>query len=280
MICTHAEFMKYKSVYTEIHPSLIEYCHTDRNNNTNNNNNNNHNNNHQWRTNHVEKVPTNWLMTNKLNRTDDDKLYAQLRSILNKLSDSNFDELTKEIITLNICKTDHLVKVAELIFSKAIVEKKFNEIYAKLAKNLNSYFIMDTETNKPVYFRELLINRCQNMFTSCISSTEEAIRKDQALGCLRFIGELYNYEMLTSRIIQSCFGILFLKLADSNSNPNILEYMRTLITIVGAEFTKKCRDDANAIFDKMNQLIKSGTLSNRDKFGLMDIIDLKNNNKW
>jgi hypothetical protein len=44
----------------------------------------------------------NWLTENKKNRDDDEKLYSSLRSILNKLSDDNFNVLIDEIKKLNI----------------------------------------------------------------------------------------------------------------------------------------------------------------------------------
>ena len=52
-----------------------------------------------------QRQTDNWLILNKFKQSDSDKLYSQFRSILNKLSDSNFDAMAKEITDLEITIT-------------------------------------------------------------------------------------------------------------------------------------------------------------------------------
>jgi hypothetical protein len=39
-------------------------------------------------------------------------------------------------------------------------------------------------------------------------------------------------------------------------------------------------EETEVVFQKIDELIKSGKLNNRDRFALMDLMDLKRDNKW
>jgi len=234
----------------------------------------------QWRK--IEtKQEDNWLVNKKFNQTEDDKLYAQFRSILNKLSGSNFNELAQELTAVEISRQEHLAKLAEFIFDKAIIEPKFSVMYAKLAKEIAGYCIK--ENDKMVYFRELLINKCQSMFNECISfdpaiQGKKIITKEMAVGCMTFIGELYNHELLTAKIINSCFLLLLMRAEQNKSF--VIDSINTLMKVSGSVFNSKSRQEVIVIFEKVNALIKSNKLPNKEKFALMDLIDLKNKNNW
>lgn len=234
---------------------------------------------------HWRKIETkqeeNWLVAKKFNQTDDEKLYAQFRSILNKLSGSNFNELAQELTAVEIARQDHLAKLAEFIFDKAIIEPKFSDMYAKLAREIAGYCVK--ENDKVIYFRELLINKCQSMFNECISfdpsvQGKRLITREIAVGCMTFIGELYNHELLTVKIINSCFLLLLMRAEQNKSF--VIDSINTLMKVVGDVFNNKSKQEAIIIFDKVNGLIKSNKLPNKEKFALMDMIDLKNKNKW
>ena len=152
-------FIQYKACNHDMLPALVNYYNSNKQkfNRVGNNN---------WKKMEA-KTPNNWLLTAKLNQTDNEKLYSQIRSILNKLSDVNFDGLAKELITLEITSSDHITKLTELLFNKAIIEPKFSNMYAKLAKELCNLKVI--ENDNTFYFRESLINRCQRMFNDCVS---------------------------------------------------------------------------------------------------------------
>ena len=128
---TEEELMKYKPLNLDVHPNL---SHLAGNINIRNNRGGKPRNNN-WRP-PEQKVKTNWILNDKNNQNEDEKLYSATRGILNKLSDSNFNELVEEIINLKIKKSEHLSNLIELIFKKAIVEIKFNSIYGKLCYEL------------------------------------------------------------------------------------------------------------------------------------------------
>lgn len=281
------EFMKYKPLNADMLPDLIEFY-------NNNKAKFNHNavpngNAGGWRK-FEQKPVDNWLIANKFKQTDDEKLYSQFRSILNKLSDSNFNVLAKEITTIKIGKAEHLSKLAELIFNKAIIEPKFANMYAKLSKELSGYSTKDEDNEGKVhYYRELLIGRCQLMFNECVSIdpnglvnpipiTKTMLTKETAIGCMTFIGELYLCDLLTNKIINSCFLLLLMKVGQNKSH--VIECICTLMKVCGKSFSFKCTTESNVIFDKIDKLIASNTLQNKEKYALMDIVDLKKDNKW
>ena len=265
------EFMKYKKNNVEMLPPILEFYNINKNKfqriQTNN----------PWRK-FEQKSNDNWLIANKFNQNDDDKLYSQVRSILNKLSDSNFDSLAKELINLDISKQHHLSKLVELIFNKAILERKFSVMYAKLAKELEPYYIKENETGKNIFFRELLINRCQLMFNNFVTDakSDENIPKELALGCMTFIGELYNCEILTNRVINNCFALLMMK--TDNNKPLIVDCICILMKSVGKNFNDKCNSDCKKIFERLDKLSQLNLLSNKDRFAIMDLFDFKKKN--
>src|SRR5438128_1802881 len=111
-ILTEDELLKYKKVNKDMLPEVSEYYNVNKQKFAKNA--------VQWKK-YDQKPNDNWLINKKLTQNDDEKLYSQFRSILNKLSDSNFNSLANEIILLEITKQEQLAKLAEFIFNKAIL---------------------------------------------------------------------------------------------------------------------------------------------------------------
>lgn len=219
----------------------------------------------------------NWVMNQKNNQNDYDKLSSQFRGILNKISDSNLQELSAEIIGLNIAKKEHLVNLVEIIFSKAITEHKFCTVYAKLSKHLSSYYIED---DGKVHFRKILINKCQAVFDEAISLDKELgmgytnayfKTKDQVIGCITYIAELYNQDLLTHKIISSCFDLITVKV--NLKKAYIIEILCTFTSVVATKFAVECPEQfSNKV--AILQSIKDGpNMDIKQKFALMDVLD-------
>jgi MIF4G domain len=264
---TYEQFMNYRETNIEMIPVVQEYYEANKNKFQKTNNNG-------WRK-FDQKNNDNWLIAKKFSQNDEEKLYSHFMGLLNKLTDSNFDELAKELINLEITKQAQLIKLAEFIFNKAIGEIKFSQTYAKLAKELASYYVKENDKN--IYFRELLINKCQMMFNDCVSfdpilDNKTLVTKEVAIGCMIFIGELYNSELLTSKIVNSCFLLLLMK--SGQNKPYIIDCICILMKTTGKIFSEKCPNESNIIFDRLEKLAHTGTLSNKDKFAVMDLFDM------
>lgn len=225
------------------------------------------------------RLKNNWLLNKKFTQDEEEKLYSQYRNILNKLSESNFNELAEEFKTLQIKREEHLSKLVETIFSKAILESKFSEVYAKLSKELSSYYIEDGD--KKVLFRELLISKCQEMFNHAITlppdknAEESAFKfKEQVIGFITFLGELYNQDLLANKIIHSCFLLLLTKA--SNSRSYIIDSICTLMKTVYPKFSNCCPKEMEQLISKLEALKSSG-ISIKEKFAIMDVLDIVKN---
>jgi len=224
------------------------------------------------------RFKSSWLTTNKLNQDVDEKLYSSMRGILNKLSVDNFDTLVDELMSLTISSKEHLDELATIIFNKAISEQTFSCMYAKLCNKLIPYYVENEESQK-IFYREFLLNKCQEMFESCTSKHDtDDISKERVLGCIVFIGELYNTAILTNPIIYGCFLTLMVNITKQCIYS--LDSLCTLMTIVGREFCKKDKIKADHCLKKMEQLLESTEISMRERFMIRDVIDKKNKEHW
>ena len=258
-------FMKYKNCNLDMLDELTQFYETFKDKEVqpkqNNNFTRNADNDDEWKRHEAR----NWLTEVKRNRDDDEKLYAQIRSILNKLSDENFAPLVADIKKLTIVDEEHLAKLAEFIFNKALDEPKFCVRYAKLAYDFARY---ENYNNGVMCFRKLIITRCQATFTELPKAS-----KEKAKGCMSFIGELYNCDLLPNTIIFFCFNEL-ITMHEKKIGEYFIECIFVFMKTIGEKFWKNSNANARLIFGKLNELINSGNLSNREKFSLMDTTDL------
>lgn len=200
---TLEDFMKYKNIpcNSDMLPEVLSFMqhitfktpHTRRSGRNNN-----------WK-----KGESNSVFKAKKNQSQDEKLSSEIRGILNKINTKNFDELSEEMIRLEFSKKAHLVDLVNQIFMKAVTESNFGDVYAQLCSKLIEFYL-EVDTKK-VYFRAILILRCQEMFEQCLhverDFKEHSIfnNKEQIFGCMAFLGELYNHDLLVNKIIFSCF---------------------------------------------------------------------------
>lgn len=151
-----------------------------------------------WR--NVSNVENNWVSSKKYHRNDEELLLASMRTILNKLSESNFDTMVHEFTKLKIVNAEQLKNLVTIIVDKAIDEHKFSSMYSKLCHRLSGSYIIDN--NNKILFRDLLLNKAQQLFLKY--TTDSDIDKNSLNGCVKFIGELYNANMLTPNIMYNC----------------------------------------------------------------------------
>ncbi|MCJ7636328.1 MAG: MIF4G domain-containing protein [Nitrososphaeraceae archaeon] len=282
------ELAKYKHLNTDMLPELMDFYNKNKNKAQKFNKKHSNHKTHDVSTfsppkNNKNIIPLP-IPQRKLPKTDNQQLYSEFRSILNKLTETNFEVLSKDIIALNIATREHLVALANLIFKKAIIDKEFCPIYAKLSRHLAGLNII--EDNKKIFFRDLLVNECQQTFNACISYDPtnkdvtgiNDITKERATGCIRFIGDIYNHDLLTNKIVNSCFLLLLMKI--NNPNGYIIDCISDLLKTSGKLFMSRCPKETELIFQKIELAVKSGKLSNKDRFALMDMIDLKKANKF
>jgi len=250
---------------------------------------------------------------------DLEELKKKVRAILNKLTPQKFETLVKQFQELPIDKKEKMESAMELVFEKAVDEPAFSVAYAQMCHNLAQREINDGD--EKVKFRTILIRRVQKEFdhdymkdvdmelkkksedTSVSEEerkrareefeTQERKARKRSLGNIRFIGELYNLQLLTLNIMHDCVNKLI-----SKTDEESLECLCKLITTVGSQFDKetnvvlanqkegkisntkmvKSYPSVRAIsvyFDRMHFIIEKRTTSSRVRFLMQDVIDLK-----
>lgn len=220
-----------------------------------------HNNRYFWRKQHISSLSSsdivvqicNYINGNKV--SEEKLLYDKMQELLNKLSDTNFNEIGNEIKELPYTKKKHIYKLCELIILKGVNEPYFCPMYAKLSSTLLPYYIHEqNDTNEKVFFRIILLMMCQNIFEILILNKEEketveynksiSYSKLELSGLMKFIGELYNNDVINDVIINQCFSMIYKSLLEGK------EYYDAINVFVQT-FIKKMKKNNKSIFDKV-----------------------------
>lgn len=245
-----------------------------------------------WKPSFLDKVP----------KKDDDgseELFKQVRLILNKLTAQNFAVLSEQFQNLRIDNNEKLIEVINLVFNKAVNEPNFSEQYGKLSKYL-SQCSQRIDGSSSACFKRTLITKCQKEFEQNVANknaTEAALEplmekmkafekagdangvaevkaliaeqesnlRRRLVSTIRFIGELYKTDMLTTNIMNVCISTLIREvatttMASSNQGNEKLECLCKLLTTIGGKLeqmaSKADKDKAQAVnvANYMNQL--------------------------
>ncbi|XP_024515440.1 eukaryotic translation initiation factor 4G-like [Selaginella moellendorffii] len=227
---------------------------------------------------------------------EEDAKQRQVKGILNKLTPQNFEKLFAQVQDLGIETAATLNGVISQIFDKAIMEPTFCETYARFCVQLSVALPEFTEDGEKVTFKRVLLNKCQEEFERgkreeeeagkteedgiAITPEEREIKRVKArrrmLGNIRFIGELYKESMLTERIMHQCITSL-LGEYQSPDEENIEALCKLMTTIGSLIDHSKAKAHIDAYFERILDLSNNPKLPSRLRFGLKDVIDLRNN---
>jgi len=236
---------------------------------------------------------------------EDEELYRETRSILNKLTPENLQKLTSSLINLPITNENRLRNCIDIIFEKAIDEQVFSKTYGQLSKVLSQIKVPSSnDPTKNVNFRTMLLTRCQKEFDTDYTAdvgyeklmeevekeTNEEKRKElqeqaeyklskakrRSLGNIRFIGELFKLQMLTEGIMNDCIE----RLLKQESDEENIECLCRLLTTIGKEVDKPSNaNKMKSYFDRLERIVKKReSTTARIRFMILDIIELRKNN--
>lgn len=241
----------------------------------------------------------------------DEIIMRKVKSLLNKLTWEKFDSISNQI--WEYAKQSEKEKdgralkiVIQLTFEKACDEAPFAALWAQLCRKMYDSITDDIKDEnildakgEPVagvnLFRKYLLNRCQHDFErgwkSQIPKVENqemlsdeyyaAVKaKRQGLGLVQFIGELFKRHMLTDRIMLSCLTRLCADPLECEDEET--ETMCKLVTTIGRDLdtsSRKNKEWLDTYFERMKEMKNSPNLSNRVKFMIDDVFDLRRD-KW
>lgn len=268
----------------------------------------------------VKKTEKKLAPDGKTELFDKEEVERKMKSLLNKLTLEMFDSISSEILDIaNQSKWEDdgetLKIVIEQIFHKACDEPHWSSMYAqlcgKVVKDLDPN-IKDKENegkNGPKLVLHYLVARCHEEFekgwADKLPAGEDgnplepemmsdeyyiaAAAKRRGLGLVRFIGYLYCLNLLTGKMMFECFRRL---MKDLNNDPSeeTLESVIELLNTVGEQFehdkfvTPQATLEGSVLLDNLfmllQHIIDGGTISNRIKFKLIDVKELREIKHW
>lgn len=227
------------------------------------------------------------------------------------MTPEKFQELSDELLKLDLNSIVILNGVILLIFDKALDEPKYSSMYAQLCKRLSEEApSFEKDPSGSCTFLRLLIAVCRDKFNNRLKrdgaegdsqfnkvhrpqqaaadndADEEERRhlaKQRMLGNVKFIGELHKLDMLSKNVLHQCImELLDKKKKRTASKEEMCEDMECL-----AQLLKTCgknldseqgKELMNQYFETLERRSKSTDYPPRIRFMLKDVIELRDNN--
>lgn len=204
--------------------------------------------------------------------------------ILNKISWTTMDKLTKRLVDeTNLVENEEIRKmlIATLI-RKAQSEQHFGPMYAQLCSIISKEF-------KP--FKKDLLEQCQGEFETDTAEKIAIATKSETpldaeeieyrsmlirrayVGHIKFLGELYLRDVVKLSVMTYCLE----ELLKDETNEENLECFCHLMTTMGEKLVGHSKKKNSKPFDwePVMLLSKSSNISNRIKFMIQDLLELK-----
>lgn len=231
--------------------------------------------------------------------TDDAKMKTTraIKGILNKITPEKFDRLMEQLLECGIDDAATLAETISIVFDKAIWEPGFCGMYADVCLRLSKELPEFPAPNggKPVTFRRILLNTCQEEFegagkardalASVVDPAERAAAtkrvKVRTMGNIKLIGELYKKRMIAEKILHACVTDLLGAPSVEPPEENV-EALCNLLVTVGKELEsspKLPKQMFEMYFARLAALAEEdSSLDSRVRFLCRDVIELRKAN--
>lgn len=203
-----------------------------------------------------------------------EKKSREIRSILNKLTDRNFDKLLVELTSVQYDQ-QLLGNLTNFIFERATA-MNFPKLYSKLCHALRANF---KEKNISSIFRKSIVEKCRECFYNEDTPMEndkfmeaEFKRRRRLIGNIKFIALLHQAKMIKSVIMFECFEVLLdaKSLSDETLETCITLFKDTCPVLIG-----RYPEDIHKYYEKMVGFMNSTLFCKRIIFMIQDLIDVK-----
>jgi hypothetical protein len=237
---------------------------------------------------------------------------------LNTITIDNFTETKKAIMGLLTQSQENQEKFIEVLFKKAVTEKSYVVIYARLCKevdreltpkdeNLKSTITSKKPIAKTSTFRTKLLDKCKNVFKNedqeelslyvNIKDTEERQQRQKAflLGNVNFIAEMIINKILSKKVVNQCINNLFARVEKIEKENEFMKHVclegiviltdkfgmlvNRQDTKIKAEDQQKFNEDIDGYLDRLNYLQENDkSLPGHIRFKVINLIEKKNKN--
>lgn len=170
---------------------------------------------------------------------------------MNTITVDNFAETRALIMDLINLATENQEKFIEVLFKKAVTEKSYVVIYAKLCKEVDRELTPKEDPNskdkllgatkkapaKTSAFRTKLLEKCKNVFKnedqdeislySNIKDPEEKQQRQKAfiLGNVNFIAEMIINKILSKKVVNQCINNLFARVEKYDTDNYFMKHV-------------------------------------------------------
>lgn len=223
------------------------------------------------------------------------EILRHVRSVLNKLTPQKFNMLMKQLSGLPV-KSERLLRgMVEMVVQRAVSEPQYSVVYANMCRCFKGLKVPSAENRgRTLNFHKLLLYYCKMELQSVEELMEkrqveseasagdqqkhlEELEKTQVetrrrlSGIVRFMGELFKMKMVSEAIVHDCIVHLLKKKRQ--------DCLCVLLSTTGKQLdTVKSKSRMDQYFNQMEKIIKNRQTSNRIRFMLQDVIDLRESN--
>eukprot|EP00197_Chlamydomonas_leiostraca_P005573 CAMPEP_0202868122 /NCGR_PEP_ID=MMETSP1391-20130828/10244_1 /ASSEMBLY_ACC=CAM_ASM_000867 /TAXON_ID=1034604 /ORGANISM="Chlamydomonas leiostraca, Strain SAG 11-49" /LENGTH=750 /DNA_ID=CAMNT_0049548243 /DNA_START=115 /DNA_END=2367 /DNA_ORIENTATION=+ len=230
--------------------------------------------------------------------SSEERSIRQVKGVLNKLTPEKFERLLQQLLEV-ITTADVLKHTITLVFENAVEQPTYCAMYADLCLHLSKElpsFPPPAGSDKPVAFRQILLNTCQDEFEEAMAqrealakltdpaAREEADRgvKKRVMGNMRLISELYKLDMVKDWIITACLEELLVAPKGRTPPEDSVEAACEMISTAGARLAKAERQDTRRKLDEvmrgLERLAAEKGVAARIRFIIKDVQDLRRAN--
>ncbi len=198
-----------------------------------------------------------------------DPVKNQLTELLNILTVDNYEDVKAQIFEKIKGELDDQKKFLEVLFKKAVSEKSFVSLYAKICKDLDREMPQKSEKDhRQSKMRSYLVDKCREIFKTDNSKIEHLVKvtdpeereaklKKFLLGNVNFIAELINSKLLSKKIVFQCISNLFARIEK--------EDQQGFIKLINIEGIVILMDKFGTLINKYDQKIKPEELVDFNK---------------
>eukprot|EP00931_Biecheleriopsis_adriatica_P092654 TRINITY_DN66448_c0_g1_i1.p1 TRINITY_DN66448_c0_g1~~TRINITY_DN66448_c0_g1_i1.p1 ORF type:complete len:524 (-),score=137.39 TRINITY_DN66448_c0_g1_i1:67-1638(-) len=233
----------------------------------------------------------------------DAELKRTVQGLLNKICPDNVASIVEKIGAVEVSGLSQLQVIIELIFKKAVTEPHYCETYADLVFSLKAVYpnFENPDGGKPVTFKSLVLNICQNEFEQLLSSADlsedekancdeaeldylRKKRKDRMRANMKFIGHLFLRQLLSAKVIGTIIcELLLCEQAETLPEEHALECACELLLAIGYTLENMAAGQTalNAVCHRMKDLKSKlsndgkGFYCKRVQFLMQDVLDTR-----
>lgn len=230
--------------------------------------------------------------------SSEERSVRQVKGVLNKLTPEKFERLLQQLLEV-ITTADVLKQTITLVFENAVEQPTYCAMYADLCLHLSKElpsFPPPAGSDKPLAFRQILLNTCQDEFEEAMTQREdlskipEAAAREEAeravkkrvMGNMRLIAELYKLDMVRDWIITTCMEELLVAPKGRLPAEDSVEAVCELITTAGGRLAKAERPETRKKLDEvmrgLDRLALEKGVPPRVRFIIKDLGDLRRAN--